>query len=106
MMGSWRAGEQESRRAGELESWRAGEMERQRAGETESRRDGEQEIRRAGEQESRRELMATGKVKKEVADQLGISYHSVALYTRNIYKKLESPNITAAVATAIRRGLI
>ena len=52
------------------------------------------------------ELMAMGKVKKEVADQLGISYHAVALYTRNIYKKLESPNSTAAVATAIRRGLI
>jgi DNA-binding NarL/FixJ family response regulator len=52
------------------------------------------------------ELMAMGKGKKEVADQLDISYHAVALYTRNIYKKLESPNITAAVATAIRRGLI
>ena len=52
------------------------------------------------------ELMAMGKAKKEVADQLEISYHAVALYTRNIYKKLESPNITAAVATAIRRGLI
>lgn len=52
------------------------------------------------------ELMAMGKAKKEVADQLDISYHAIALYTRNIYKKLESPNITAAVATAIRRGLI
>ena len=52
------------------------------------------------------ELMAMGKGKKEVADQLDISYHAIALYTRNIYKKLESPNITAAVATAIRRGLI
>lgn len=52
------------------------------------------------------ELMAMGKVKKEVADELGISYHAVALYTRNVYKKLEAPNITAAVATAIRRRLI
>jgi DNA-binding NarL/FixJ family response regulator len=52
------------------------------------------------------ELMALGKAKKEVADELDVSYHAIALYTRNIYKKLEAPNITAAVATAIRRRLI
>ncbi|MGZ0657353.1 response regulator [Coraliomargarita sp. W4R53] len=52
------------------------------------------------------ELMAIGKVKKEVAHELGLSYHAVALYTRNIYQKLKVPNITAAVAKAIRRRLI
>jgi DNA-binding NarL/FixJ family response regulator len=52
------------------------------------------------------ELMAAGYVKKEVAEQLGISYSAVALYTTNIYEKLQVPNIAAAVATAIRRGLI
>lgn len=52
------------------------------------------------------ELLAEGHVKKEVADQLGISYSSVALYTSNIYEKLQVPNIAAAVATAIRKGLI
>ena len=52
------------------------------------------------------ELMAAGYVKKEVAEQLGISYSAVALYTANIYEKLQVPNIAAAVATAIRRGLI
>ena len=50
--------------------------------------------------------MATGYVKKEVAEQLGISYSAVALYTATIYEKLQVPNIAAAVATAIRRGLI
>ena len=52
------------------------------------------------------ELMAQGYVKKEVAEALGISYSSVALYTSNIYEKLQVPNVAAAVATAIRKGLI
>ncbi len=52
------------------------------------------------------ELMALGHVKKEVADELGISYSAVALYTANIYQKLQVPNIAAAVASAIRKGII
>jgi DNA-binding NarL/FixJ family response regulator len=52
------------------------------------------------------ELMAMGYVKKEVADQLRLSYGTVALYTANIYEKLQVPNVAAAVAAAIRRGLI
>jgi DNA-binding NarL/FixJ family response regulator len=52
------------------------------------------------------ELMAMGYVKKEVAHELGISYSAVALYTANIYEKLQVPNIAAAVGAAIRRGLI
>jgi DNA-binding NarL/FixJ family response regulator len=52
------------------------------------------------------ELMAKGRVKKEVAEELGISYSAVALYTSNIYEKLQVPNVAAAVATAIRKGLI
>ena len=52
------------------------------------------------------ELLAQGFAKKEVADQLGLSYHTIALYVRNIFKKLESPNSAAAIATAIRRNLI
>lgn len=50
--------------------------------------------------------MADGLTKKEVAETLGLSYHTIDLYTRNIYEKLKSPNIAAAVATAIRKGLI
>lgn len=52
------------------------------------------------------ELMARGYVKKEVAEKLGISYSAVALYTSNIYEKLQVPNVAAAVATAIRKGMI
>lgn len=52
------------------------------------------------------ELMAQGMVKKEVAEKLGISYSAVALYTSNIYEKLQVPNVAAAVATAIRKGII
>ena len=52
------------------------------------------------------EFMALGYVKKEVADKLGISYSAVALYTANIYEKLQVPNIAAAVGAAIRKGLI
>lgn len=52
------------------------------------------------------ELLAMGYVKKEIAAQLGLSYHTIAEYTDNIFKKLQSPNTAAAVATAIRKGLI
>ena len=51
-------------------------------------------------------LMALGHTKREVAKQLGISYSAIALYSTNIYHKLQVPNIAAAVATAIRKGLI
>lgn len=52
------------------------------------------------------ELMAIGYAKKDVAIELGLSYSAVALYTANIYEKLQVPNIAAAVGTAIRKGLI
>ena len=52
------------------------------------------------------ELMAMGYVKKEVAEELGLSYSAVALYTSNLYEKLQVPNIAAAVGAAIRKGLI
>lgn len=52
------------------------------------------------------ELMAMGYAKKDVANELGLSYSAVALYTANIYEKLQVPNIAAAVSTAIRKGLI
>lgn len=52
------------------------------------------------------ELLAQGYAKKEVADKMGISYHTVVSYVRSIFEKLESPNLVAAIAKAIRQGLI
>ena len=52
------------------------------------------------------ELLAQGYAKKEVADKMGISYHTVVSYVRTIFEKLESPNLVAAIAKAIRQGLI
>lgn len=51
-------------------------------------------------------LLAEGFVKKQIGDQLGISYHTVDLHVRGIYKKLQVHNLSGAVAIAIRRGLI
>ena len=52
------------------------------------------------------ELLAQGYAKKEVADKMGLSYHTVVSYVRTIFEKLESPNLAAAIAKAIRQGLI
>ena len=50
--------------------------------------------------------LADGLTKKEIAYNLNISYHTVDQYVRNIYEKLKVPNIAAAIATGIRKGLI
>jgi len=50
--------------------------------------------------------LADGMTKKEAAAHLNLSYHTIDLYTRNIYEKLKAPNIAAAIATAIRKGHI
>ncbi len=52
------------------------------------------------------ELLAIGYSKKEVAEHLSISYRTVAQGTERIYKKLQVPNIAAAVAKAIRKGIL
>ena len=52
------------------------------------------------------ELLAQGYAKKEVADKMGLSYHTVVSYVRTIFEKLESPNLAAAIAKATRQRLI
>ena len=52
------------------------------------------------------DLLAMGYVKKEVAERMGVSYRTVSQYTENIYKKLQVANVAAAVAAAIRKGII
>lgn len=51
-------------------------------------------------------LLAKGLIKKEIADKLGVSYHTVDTHVRNIYGKLQVHNLSGAVAKAMQHGLI
>ena len=51
-------------------------------------------------------LLAEGLVKKEVASHLGLSPHTVDNYIRRIYAKLHVNTIGAAVARAVRDGMV
>ena len=60
---------------------------------------------------SRREVeilqkIAYGATTKEVADQLGISFHTVKTHLERIFEKLGANDRAQAVAIAIRRGLV
>jgi DNA-binding NarL/FixJ family response regulator len=52
------------------------------------------------------ELVAEGMRNKEIAAALGISVDTVGMHVKNLYTKLDVHDRTAAVATAIRRGII
>jgi DNA-binding NarL/FixJ family response regulator len=51
------------------------------------------------------ELMAQGLIKKEIADRLALSYHTVDTHLRNIYTKLHVHTRTGAVAKALQEKL-
>ncbi len=51
-------------------------------------------------------LMAEGFIKKEIAEQLSISQHTVNSHIRRIYDKLHVHTNTAAVAKAIREDIV
>ena len=51
------------------------------------------------------ELMAKGLIKKEIADQLDLSYHTVDTHLRNIYTKLHVHTRSGAVAKALNERL-
>jgi len=51
------------------------------------------------------ELMTKGLIKKEIADQLDLSYHTVDTHLRNIYTKLHVHSRTGAVAKALKERL-
>lgn len=52
------------------------------------------------------QLMTTGFIKKEIADRLTLSVHTVDTYLRRIYEKLEVNTRTGAVAKALKEGLV
>jgi DNA-binding NarL/FixJ family response regulator len=51
-------------------------------------------------------LMTQGLIKKEMADQLSLSYHTVDTHLRNIYTKLDIHTRTGAVSKAIKERLL
>jgi DNA-binding NarL/FixJ family response regulator len=52
------------------------------------------------------ELMTEGLLKKEIAEQLTLSYHTVDTHLRNIYSKLHVNTRTGAVAKALKERLL
>jgi DNA-binding NarL/FixJ family response regulator len=50
--------------------------------------------------------MVKGLIKKEIADRLQLSVHTVDTYLRRIYEKLEVNTRTGAVAKALKEGLV
>lgn len=52
------------------------------------------------------ELMTAGLGKKEVADRLELSYHTIDTYVRSFYKKLNVNSIHGAVGKALKERLI
>ena len=49
--------------------------------------------------------LVDGKIKKEVADELSLSYHTVDKHVRSIYEKLQVHSVSAAVAKAVKDRL-
>src|SRR5262245_38261297 len=52
------------------------------------------------------ELLAEGMRNKEIASALGISADTTGMHVKNLYTKREGHDRTAAVAKAVRRGII
>ncbi len=50
--------------------------------------------------------LVKGLIKKEIAEQLSISQHTVDMHLRSVYRKLHVRSQTEAVSTALRQGLV
>ena len=64
-----------------------------------------------GIQLSQREMeslrwISMGKTSWEIATILGVSEHTINFHVRNVCTKLQAPNRQAAVATALRAGIL
>jgi DNA-binding NarL/FixJ family response regulator len=50
--------------------------------------------------------LVQGLIKKEIADEMSISQHTVDMHLRSVYRKLEVRSQTEAVSKALRQGLV
>ncbi len=50
--------------------------------------------------------LVKGLIKKEIAEQLAISQHTVDMHLRSVYRKLHVRSQTEAVSKALRRGIV
>ena len=50
--------------------------------------------------------MVQGRIKKEIAVQVGVSIHTVNTHMRNIYDKLQVNTVNGAVAKALKERLV
>ena len=50
--------------------------------------------------------LADGMPAKQIAAEMGLSVHTIDSHLRNLYRKLEAPNQSAAVARAFRLGIL
>lgn len=50
--------------------------------------------------------LVKGLIKKEIADEMSISQHTVDMHLRSVYRKLEVRSQTEAVSKALRQGLV
>jgi DNA-binding NarL/FixJ family response regulator len=51
-------------------------------------------------------LLSRGMIKKEIASEMGLSYHTIDSHVRNIYGKLQVHNLSGAVVKAMQYGLV
>ncbi len=51
-------------------------------------------------------FLVKGLIKKEIADQLDISSHTVDMHLRSVYRKLQVRSQTEAVSVALRQGIV
>lgn len=51
------------------------------------------------------DLLVQGRIKKQIADELRVSYHTIDKHVRSIYDKLQVHSLSAAVAKAVRERL-
>jgi len=50
--------------------------------------------------------LSNGMTKQEIADKVNVSVHTVDYHSRNILKKMDAKNMTSALVTAVKQGLL